>query len=70
MPLGMDPNEFLKTFAISESFDSSNGEITAAPIYPIIKYINVQPPVVSEELFAHFNELFNVSRIANSIDKI
>ncbi|EAS03726.2 IQ calmodulin-binding motif protein, putative (macronuclear) [Tetrahymena thermophila SB210] len=62
IPLGMDPQEFLKTFTITETIDNSNGEISAAPIYPIVKYIHMQRPVVSEELFAHFNEIFNRER--------
>lgn len=48
IPLGMDSLEFLKTFVIAETIDNSIGEISAAPIYPIVKYIHMQLPVVSE----------------------
>lgn len=59
----MDPAEFLKTFTITEVLDAAEpgGEVASAPIYPIVKYISTQRPVVSDELFAYFIEIFHVS---------
>ncbi|KAL4459919.1 hypothetical protein ABPG74_003445 [Tetrahymena malaccensis] len=58
LPLGIDPLEFLKTFNITENTEPQDTETSNAPIYPLVKYIHVQKPVVSEEIFLTFNELY------------
>ncbi len=57
--LGIDPLEFLKAFNLRENTGSNNEIPVETPIYPIIKYIHVQKPVISEEMFQIFNEIFN-----------
>ncbi|KAL4506565.1 hypothetical protein ABPG72_000136 [Tetrahymena utriculariae] len=58
LPLGIDPLEFLKTFNITENTEPQDTETSNAPIYPLVKYIHIQKPVVSEEIFLTFNELY------------
>lgn len=60
IPLGMDPKEFLKTFTTNEHNEGTDTETSSTPIYPLVKYIHTQKPVISEEMIKDFNEYFEV----------
>ncbi|EGR30855.1 IQ calmodulin-binding motif family protein, putative [Ichthyophthirius multifiliis] len=59
IPIGIDSLEFLKAFNLTENLENSSQEILQTPIYPVIKYIQIQKTVISEEIFLNFNEIFN-----------
>lgn len=62
IPIGMDPLEFIKTFQVNEYLElTENTETSNAPIYPLVKYIHMQKPVVSDEMFSDFNFYFEVN---------
>lgn len=58
-PIGMDPSEFIKTFQVNEHIEiTENTEASNAPIYPLVKYIHIHTPVISDDMFSDFNYYF------------
>jgi hypothetical protein len=66
VPIGMEPVEFLKTFMPSDqAAQTENTETSNAPLYPLVKYIHIQKPVISEEMFTEFNFYFEVGFVVS-----
>jgi hypothetical protein len=56
----MDAIEFLKTFNIPDNSELKALEPNNGPLYHLVKYLKIQKPVVSEEVFWDFFNLFKV----------
>ncbi|CAK82137.1 unnamed protein product (macronuclear) [Paramecium tetraurelia] len=59
-PLGISPQDLLKTISLSDMQQNNLDDSTSGPLYPLIKYIHQMEPLIDEDIWSKFNQSYSL----------
>ncbi|CAD8150336.1 unnamed protein product [Paramecium pentaurelia] len=57
-PLGITPQDLLRTISLSDMQQNGLDDSTSGPLYPLIKHIHQMEPLIDEEIWTKFNQSY------------
>ncbi|CAD8058482.1 unnamed protein product [Paramecium sonneborni] len=59
-PLGITPQDLLKSISLSDMQQNILDDSTSGPLYPLIKHIHQMEPLIDEEIWFKFNQSYSL----------
>ncbi|CAD8060360.1 unnamed protein product [Paramecium sonneborni] len=59
-PIGISPQDLLKSISLSDVKSNILDDSTSGPLYPLIKHIHQMEPLIDEEIWSKFNQSYSL----------